>query len=246
MLSDEDDLPPAPFGSIYPGVLFNEVTMQALVSVVVGGVITAVVGNALIHRWQLRSWYAQQRHLGFQKELADLKCLLDEVTTGCDTRLYSMRELTNILRDGSLRRVEAALKDYRDIVKEWNSSLNSYYTRLTLHVGMATSLRLERHVHKPFVIIGQVLERGVRAVHQGETLAPAELAMVDESLNGCQTSILRFSQDLLNAVQRRSSEIAEGRKIWYIDGKLAEYSSLDLIKALFASDIDSLYIIRPA
>lgn len=221
--------------------------MQSIWSVAVGAIITAIVGNALVQRWQLRSWYAQQRQIGYEKELSELKALLDELSKGCDARLSAMRQLTYALYPGSSLSITDEVVAYRVVVKNWNSALSSYYTRLALYVRRSMAYRLEREIHKEFVIAGRALEILVRG--QLESRVPSSrstVAVVEDRLNEVQAAIISFSDDLLAAVIDRRSEISVGRRVYYLSGNIAEYSTFELVKALFVSDVKSLYVVRPA
>lgn len=47
--------------------------MESLLSIVVGFVLTGLIGNRLVQAWQARNWLLQQRFLGQEKEYVGLK-----------------------------------------------------------------------------------------------------------------------------------------------------------------------------
>ncbi len=75
--------------------------MAAIWPILVGAIVTGIVGNFLVQRWQLRTWRAQQRQLGYQAELEELKKLLDEISKRSADRYNAMRWLISSLAPNS-------------------------------------------------------------------------------------------------------------------------------------------------
>jgi hypothetical protein len=189
--------------------------VSAILSVLVGAIVTGIIGNALVQRWQLRGWFAQQRQLGHQNELEALKQLVEDVSTAANKRLNAMRRLSGSLAPGSLGDTEALLANYRQEVSSWMSALNSFYVRITLYVDYPMTLRLEREVHMPFVEAGRSIEGLLRARDAGEPPSFSGVAPVNDKLSALQGTIFNYSRDLLKAVDARRQEIFNGRKLGY-------------------------------
>ncbi|WP_156367295.1 hypothetical protein [Novosphingobium sp. KN65.2] len=218
--------------------------MAAIVPVLVGALVTAIAGNFLVQRWQMRNWREQQRQLGYKAELDDLRKLIEEISTKYADRHNAMRNVISSLAPNSHLVLEEALDAYRGQVVIWNGALNSFYVRLRISIDYASAIRLEHDVHEPFALAGRKIEAVVRAKRQGEEISWRDLSEAKELLNKLQGTSYGFLRDLTTDYSDRRSEIFEGRKIFYRDGVLTEYSTFDLIKAIFALPIDKFYIIR--
>jgi hypothetical protein len=220
--------------------------MSPLIPVLAGAVVTGIIGNALAQRWQLRSWFAQQRHLAHQQELGELKKLLDDLTTGADSRLHAMRSLARSLRLSREPEFHEALGEYRKQIASWNTNLNSLYLRLRLHYSYSTTLRLESEIHHNFVEVGRALEGAIRSRQNGEAARADALAAIEARMDRIQGTLMKFYEDLLTGLEARRWEIANGKRHEYRSGDLDAFTTLELIKALFVADVDGLYVIRPA
>lgn len=218
--------------------------MMVLLTGLAAAIITGIIGNALVQKWQLRSWFRQQRQLGHQQELDELKKLLEELATRADARLHAMRELINALSSTSQVVFDKALADYRKELASWNKSINSFYARVRYYVSTGMSVRLERDVHDPFVYGNRELEPLLRSRIAGGIAHPT--SNLNLWLMHSQRMITIYMQDLLARIERRREVIANGKVIYYVDGNLREFSTLLLIKALFMRDVNSLNIVRPA
>jgi uncharacterized protein YukE len=220
--------------------------MNAIFAVLVGAIVTGVVGNFLVQRWQLRSWREQQRQLGYQAELQELKSLLGEISTKAADRHNAMRRLVGSLAPQSRAETGAALADYQQQVTIWNATLNSFYVRIRLAVDYAATLRFEHDVHNSFVEAGRSIEDVLRLRADGDKPNWSDLIDPKDRLNGLQGKLFSFLRDLTDEIERRREEIYFGKKLPYTVENLGEYTTLELIKAFFTADIDSFYVIRTA
>jgi len=67
--------------------------MSAIIAVIVGSILTGLIGNWLVQGWQQRNWLLQQRFLGHEKEYFALKDLADEIASLLGARIYQCRRL---------------------------------------------------------------------------------------------------------------------------------------------------------
>ena len=218
--------------------------MQAILATIVGALITGLVGNWLVQKWQLRNWFAQQRHSANYEELLQLTALFDEIAKSASARLNVMRALLNDIRSGADHR--DSLDAYKIAISSWNVSLHSWFARITFLIDWDTTLDLEQGLHAHFVRVGSQLEALVRATRQTASISNYQISQVDSSLNSVAGQMDRFLKRVLAFTQERRDIVRNGRKIYYISGSLSEFSTLDLVKSLFVSDVDSFNIIRPS
>lgn len=89
-------------------------------------VLTGIVGNWLVQRWQARTWIAQQRFLGFEKEYVALKDLVEEIGQLLGARIYYMQRLAFALRSGVPETVSLIAAEHDEAVRKWNERLASF------------------------------------------------------------------------------------------------------------------------
>jgi hypothetical protein len=220
-------------------------TLSAVAAALTGAITTGVVGNYLVQRWQRRSWLAQQRQLFHENELNELKRLYEQVTERAEARLTAMRRLIAVLEDGSPE-LEKALDEYREQLTLWNSALRSFYPTITIHYGWNKTLQLEQDIHGQFVKIGQRIEHLVRSVRSGNKAAAAEKNSVRTALNAQAGRLSSYYLALANGLEKRRDEVLNGKRHTYRSGAFHYFSTGDLVKALFTSDVDGFNIVRPA
>ncbi|MDR6288451.1 MULTISPECIES: hypothetical protein [Inquilinus] len=220
--------------------------MAAIWPILVGAIVTGIVGNFLVQRWQLGVWRAQQRQLGYQAELEELKKLLEEISTKSADRHNAMRRLIGSLAPNSSQDSNEALTTYREQLFIWNGALNSIYLRIRLAVDYSRTLRFEREVHQRFYHAGQSIEQVLRERASGASPNWSDLIEPKARLNSVQAATYAFLRDLTDIVEHRREEIYFGRRLPYSESSLGEYSFLDLVKALFVSRVDRFYVIRPS
>ncbi len=218
--------------------------MQAIWPVLVGALVTAIVGNFLVQRWQLRNWKEQQRQLGDQVALDEFKKLVEEISIKSADRHTAMRNLVSSLAPDSRIDFKGALEDYRNQLSIWNGSLNSFYVRIRHNLNYGWAIRLEHEMHDKFRIAGTEIEKVIRSRKAGSLPDWQSLEVPKELLNEIQASSYNFQRDLFTKFNSRKLEIFEGRRLYYREGALREYSFLDLIKAIFVVSVDEYYIIR--
>jgi hypothetical protein len=218
--------------------------MNWIAAPVAAALITVFVGNWLLHRWQLRNWFTQQRHSGQQKELEELSKLLDEILLGASTRLESMRSLrSEMITNGD---VEKALEAYKEQITAWNIKLHSWFARTTFYIDWSMTYTLENRLHAEFVKCGRALERGVREYRVSGVISPGTSTKLAASLNTLTGELDDYLRSFLRQVDERRTQVHYGRQLRYNSRDISEYSTFQLFKALFSSDVDAMNIVRPA
>jgi hypothetical protein len=217
--------------------------MLTLLNVIIGAVITGIIGNKLVQRWQLRSWYSQQRQITKSAELQELQTLYNEITSAANNRLMATLYLLRSIGDKG--NIEDRKKEYRKSVVNWMDQLSGFYSRLTVFASYSLTLRLEHDIHR------RLIEAGARTAHLSEQndlgkFKSEERANIEALLNRCQADLNNFSRDLLNRIVEQRNHILEGKKYFYTHGDFDKFSTLTLFKLLFHRRIDTFYVVRPA
>lgn len=220
--------------------------MGAIWPVLVGAIVTGIFGNFLAQRWQLRKWRIQQRQLGYQAELEELKKLLEEISVKAADRHNAMRRLIGSLAPNSSQNSDKLLVAYQDQLAIWNGSLNSIYVRIRLTVDYGYTIRFEREVHDRFCSAGKAIEQVLRQRESGMPPNWSDLTEPTAQMHSVKGATYLFLRDLTDKVEHRREEIYFGRQLPYEPAHLGEYSLLELVKAVFTSRVDCFYVIRPA
>ena len=218
--------------------------MEALLPIVVGFLLTALVGNRLLHGWQVRTWLLQQRFLGKEKEYLALSELTDELATLLGARIYRMRRLNLVFRTGSDSELMERLRQYDEILQRWNERLPSFYIRLPMLADYHFAWQLETSIQKEFIEIGDAIERLLTTRRAGDSLPLGEVTRIDRRLNNLQGKAIAFTKRLLTELRNRRVDVYYGKKIRFRPENLGYFSTWQLIKALFVRDVDALAIGR--
>lgn len=214
----------------------------ALLTTVIGALLTAVLGNRLVQFWQQRNWLHQQQFSGLEKEYVALKALTDAIIRDCGGRLGAMRNLVSALRRGAY---EDELETYRSVLAAWNGSIHAHFAQLTFQIRWDYATHLEYLVHDKFVASGQKIEAEIRRLHAGSTPDGARCNSLDVGLNEIAGEISNFSRLLVRKTEERRQEVFYGRKITYTKSDILRLRNSDLIKLLFESDVDNFSVVRP-
>jgi len=125
-----------------------------IVLLVVGFVLTTVVGGILGYYFQRRTWDANRR----ESERSAAATVFDDVSRGMDERLYRMRLVYWGLRRGDADRIAAAMDEYRATLVKWNDNLNRSLALVQRYFGPEVWSFLCTVVYEEFAIIGRHLE----------------------------------------------------------------------------------------
>lgn len=138
-----------------------------VVLLLLGFVLTSVVGGALGWFFQNRSWTHQHRVQQRDQERAQAMKVFEEVSSLLDRRLYRMRLVfwsakRHAEGAASAGALDEARAQYREVVATWNDNLNRNLALVETYFGGATRHRLEDDIYEEFSAIGRALEQYVR------------------------------------------------------------------------------------
>lgn len=223
----------------------NGARVSTIISVVLGFVLTGLVGNHLVQRWQQRNWLIQQRFLGHEKEYIALKDLTDEIASLLGARIYNMQRLLFSLRRSSDEQLVTRLADYEDIVKRWNERLTSFYVRLPLLAYSDLGLQLESSVQTKLQVSSATIEELLNKRRGGVIAEKSEVRSAGAALSSIQANAINFNKQMLRILESRRVEVYYGTKIAFTLGNIEKFSTWQLVKALFIRDVNAYSITRP-
>jgi len=219
--------------------------MSTIIAVIVGFVLTGLIGNRLVQAWQQRTWLLQQRFLGHEKEYLALKDLADEVASLLGARIYRTQRLILSLRGSSGEQLSSRAADYDDIVRRWNERLTSFYVRLPLLASYDLARRLESAIQQKLVRTGSNVDELVQQRLTGRAIDRQIIGDIMRTINLIQGSAISFNKELLRVVEARRTEVYYGKRVGFSLNNLDKFSTWQLVKALFVRDVHSFSIVRP-
>lgn len=220
-------------------------SMATLLPIIVGFLLTGVIGNRLVQGWQSRNWLMQQRYLGQEKEYLALKELADEIVTLLGVRIFHMQRLNRALGSGADARVNLCLQEYDGALKRWNERLTSFYIRLPMLASYELAHHLETSIQTELVKTGSDIENLVSRRSAGTPTQKGQSAKIENDLNRIQGRAIAFNKRLLDVVQSQRGDVYYGKRLEFSPQNMGHFSTWMLVKALFVRDVDSLSVVRP-
>jgi hypothetical protein len=190
--------------------------MDAIWPLVVGFLLTSVLGGLLGTYLQRRSWEHQNEVQLREAELDKAGQVCQAVSGLLDKRRYRMLRLFHAVRGRAQGTVSAdgladKLADYDRVLYEWNDALNVNLAMVATSFGREVWEELER-VYATYEGAGRELEDAYRLAAQGST--PATPAELGERLAGLdqlayQFNIMMLAQLRNGTVGRRAPDPLE-------------------------------------
>src|SRR5204863_5791423 len=132
---------------------------KTLVPVFVGFLLTTVLGGVLGYIFQQRGWNHQYKVQLQRQERERAVAIFEEVSRLMDRRLYRLKLLYWSLpagrADGTRSPLaEPRMDDYRQVLYEWNDSINRNLALVQQYFGEAMHKRLDNVIGSAFVSLG--------------------------------------------------------------------------------------------
>ena len=210
-------------------------------AVILSFLLTGVVVNFLIQRWQHRNWVNQQRFLGAEKTYESMKATADEISISASKRLSAMFRVTFAL-DQSDERLEERRKIYSDALDEWNQKINSFYYKTTLFFGWSMTKRLEDDLNAQLVSAGALIEASIRK-REHKSDEPTGKKEILKRLYSIQGMLGAFNRDMLRSVMHQQAATYQGVEINYSVRNLVFLSTWQLFKMLFITRVDDFRVV---
>jgi hypothetical protein len=197
--------------------------MNTLLPIVVGFVLTSVLGGLLGTYLQRRTWDHQNEARLREEELRRASEICHRVSGLLDKRRYRMLRLFHALRghvQGTVSTdvMEDKFRDYDQVLYEWNDSLNGNLAMVGTYFGEHARTWLEQ-AYEVYREVGGELEAAYREVAQGAK--PAALDTLRRRFSELGNTAYRLS--LFMMIQLREGMV--GRRAAHpvaLPGSLAE------------------------
>jgi hypothetical protein len=187
--------------------------MNQLVPVVAGFLLTTVIGGLLGFLLQNRSWEHQHKVLASEQErqrrlqIAEQERkeavqIFDEISRLMDKRLYRLRLVYWSLKEESdpgkrSPAAEERWKEYRQVLYEWNDSVNRNLALLYRYFGEKMRLRLDNAVGSTFVALGRKVEQWWKSGTQPSS-------DLERQLRELSNMVYHFNLEMIIAIQSGS------------------------------------------
>ena len=219
--------------------------MYSVLAVIVGFFLTAIVGNQLIHHWQMHTWLLQQKMLGEERDYSALAELADEISALLARRLFEMMQLADAIQRRKADEIKHARQNYRAAVAAWNERLPVFYANLIIGNNPNLAYVLERRVQLRFVAAHRLFASAINQFEESGEAGNNRTREINAALATLRGIATRFNEQLLSHVRSRRADTRIGQRLIFSQNTLHYFSTWQLIKALFVRNIDSLSIIRP-
>jgi hypothetical protein len=170
-----------------------------VVLLVVGFVLTTVVGGILGYYFQRRTWEANHR----ESERTAGASVFDDISRAMDERLYRMRLVYWGLKEGDDDRIEAAMDEYRSALIKWNDNLNRNLALVFRYFGRDVWAFLSGILYEEFAIIGRHLEDQYR--HRRDPELPfadaGRLYITGRRLQALSNDIYELNRFIIGMIQ---------------------------------------------
>ena len=126
---------------------------------VLGFMLTSIVGGYLSYSWQSRAAEIDRIAEHKRLEIQSATRIFEETSQLMDKRLYRMRRISmgygNQLKSEPL---EKRWDSYREVLFDWNESLNRNLALVQMYFGEDARQILERDIQQRFISFGSMLE----------------------------------------------------------------------------------------
>src|SRR5918999_3754216 len=127
---------------------------------VIGFILTTVVGGALGYFFQTRSWRNQRESELREAERSAAIKVFEEVSTLLDKRQYRLGQMRyHLSKVDWSNGIDRHLDAYRDVVAAWNERLNRNLALTEGYFGMDVRDDLEFRIYDGFKELGELMER---------------------------------------------------------------------------------------
>jgi peptidoglycan hydrolase-like protein with peptidoglycan-binding domain len=176
-----------------------------IVVVVIGFVLTSIVGGFIGYYFQKITWHANRR----ESERLAAAGLFDEVSRAMDRRLYRMWLLHWALRSDDDARIRRAMDAYRTVLLEWNDNLNRSLALAYRYFGEGVWTYLDRVLYEDFARLGGHLEVQLRE-RRGARAEPAKLLEVQ--LQALSNDVYVVNRFMISLIQHGAVGLYQTKK----------------------------------
>jgi hypothetical protein len=167
-----------------------------LVLLLVGFVLTSLVGGYLSYRWQTTRAFLEREAEDRRAEKEAATKVFEELSRMMDKRLYRMRRLSDV-QNTAVEKSKERWDSYMLVLFEWNENLNRNLALTQRYFGEGARNVLEERIQVGFRNLGALLE-GNGYPHSVTDRTEYRKQVADDLNN----IIYAFDVDLISSIQR--------------------------------------------
>ncbi|GAA4263796.1 hypothetical protein [Dactylosporangium darangshiense] len=157
-----------------------------LLPILLGFVLTTVIGGLFASFLQHRSWQYQNAARLREEERQKASDVCQRMTSLVDKRLYRMQRLLWAINGRSNGRItremlDSRLRDYDEVLLEWNDQLNARLAVVGAYFGKDVRDFLDQVVYEAFSEAGRSLEDLLRRAGNSDASGPVDEGAVDDA-----------------------------------------------------------------
>jgi len=164
-----------------------------------GFVLTTVFGGVLGSFLQTRLWRYQWEVQTNSKLIDSARSVFEEVSRLMDRRLFRLSQLHLWTMRKDEYRMSIAITDYREVMREWNDSINRNLSLLQFYFGTNIRTMFDFGVGKKFVDVGALAERLYRSAPDVDEELGAK---VESGIAELRAEVYNYNLSLLNCMDR--------------------------------------------
>jgi hypothetical protein len=181
-------------------VEFSSNFIEKVVLLVGGFLLTSAAGTVIAATLQNRSWEHRWKVQRDEERVAAARNVFEEVSRLMDRRLFRVSQLCLWCNRGDEERIKYALESYRDVLAEWNESINRNLSMLQFYFDQKTREQFDFGVGKKFVDVGALVENHPRLKKERDI---SETASTDGLLSELRHEVYDFNLAMLQRIENR-------------------------------------------
>jgi hypothetical protein len=202
----------------------------ALITVILSFILSGIIGNRLVQRWQQRNWRVQHGLEATEKNLEALREIADDITKFADARIFRARRVVWQIARPRTEAFDRIQREYEESVAAWNDRFTSFCVSLTMFATHRLSGRLEETIQSALVRTSDEIDEAIR---KGAVFSATQVRQLHAKLDGISGLIWQFSRDLVRYLMNKRDEAYNGRMLTFCPTNFQLFSTWYLIKALF-------------
>ena len=177
--------------------------LNELLPLIVGFLLSTVLGGLLGFYFQNRTWKHQNNAKVLEAELQTALKVFEDVSKLMDKRLYRMRLLFWRLNSDQYDQgaIERYMELYREVLHEWNDNLNRNLALIQCYFGSDIRKQIDYEIYKQFRDIGASLEEAYLIRKSGHS--PNNLKTLEHDIEVLSHIDYRLNIRIINLIQHR-------------------------------------------
>ena len=187
-------------------ILDDILFLKPLILLLLGFLLTGIIGQILIGRIQRKNWEHQFKMERLNHQIKEARATYEHISHLLDKRIYRSRKLSSSFRDRDNRKINDKcanrFKDFDDILYIWNDSLNSNITKIDIYFGEKKRKFFQDEICKDLIWVGILLRRYYFNMEDKRSLEE-----IDKTINTTNEHIYQMNKDMLLEIKKLENKL---------------------------------------